>query len=149
MDFIDTQTTRVVAKALDGLSKRHEALASNIANAETPGYKNIHVQFEENLREAIQAENDPNRYGRYLPPGSLKTSNPKHYNPRPVPTSTDDARAFIERSQFLYRYDQNGVDIEHSMAQLAKNTERYMALSRLEGKMFQGLHNIIRGGGNA
>jgi flagellar basal-body rod protein FlgB len=148
MDLIDSQSTRVVAKALDGVSKRHEALVSNIANAETPGYQNMEVSFEENLKEAIEAENDPQKYAKFLPKGSLKTSDPRHVNPHPVPDSTASARAFIERSQFMYRYDQNGVDIEKSMSDLARNTERYMALSKLEGRMFNSLKSVINGGGS-
>lgn len=147
MDLIDSQTTRVIAKALDGLSKRHTAIASNIANAETPGYRAIRVSFENNLEEAIAAENSTDPASKHLPKGSLKTTNPAHHNPKPNPTSTADAKAMIERSEFEYRYDKNGVDIEHEMAQLAKNTQRYQALSRMEGNSFSALRNVIKGGG--
>lgn len=147
MDLIDTQTARVVAKALDGVSKRHTAIASNIANSETPGYRRMEVPFEDSLRQAIESENNGGSAGRFLPPGSLKTSNTKHINPHPVASSTGDVHANIERSRFMYRYDKNGVDIEQEMAQLAKNTERYNALSRMESKQFNGLRSVIKGGG--
>jgi flagellar basal-body rod protein FlgB len=148
MDFlIDSQTIRVVAKALDGTSKRHTAIASNIANAETTGYKGIHVLFEENLKQAIQAENNPDKQSRFLPQGSLKTTSEKHHNPKPLPTSVGEAKAVVDQSEISYGHDQNGVDVEREMAELARNTQRYMALSRLEGKNFNMLRTVIKGGG--
>ncbi len=150
MDLISTQASRVVAKALDGHAKRHTAIASNIANAETPGYKSMHVAFEGTLKEAIEAENNPGGISRFLPPGSLKTSHGFHINPHPSAGQTGHGAsngALIERSQFLYRYDKNGVDIENQMAQMAKNAERYTALSRIEGKSFNLLRDVIKGGG--
>ncbi len=147
MDLIDTQTIRVVAKALDGTSKRHTAIVSNIANAETADYKGIHVLFEDNLKQAIEAENTGGNMPRFLPKGSLKTTNEKHINPKPYATSVDDSKALIEKSEFVYRYDKNGVDIEKEMAELARNTQRFMALSRLEAKSFNTLRTVIKGGG--
>ncbi len=149
MDLIDTQTTRVIAKALDGLSQRHTALAANIANAETPGYRGLNVNFEGTLAQAIEAENQGGQPSQFLPEGSLRTTDNRHINPNPVASSTADANALVERSSFLYRYDRNGVDIEQSMAQLARNAERYTVLSKLEGKQFSSLHRVISGGGNA
>lgn len=40
-------------KALDGLVDRQSAVTANIANAETPGYKAIKVDFENNLSAAM------------------------------------------------------------------------------------------------
>jgi flagellar basal body rod protein FlgB len=32
---------------------RHRAVSSNLANAKTPGYRPVHVEFEEQLREVL------------------------------------------------------------------------------------------------
>jgi len=42
-------TGSIVEYALDGLSTRHAAIASNIANANSVGYKPIRVSFEAQL----------------------------------------------------------------------------------------------------
>lgn len=147
MDLIDSQTSRVIAKALDGTSKRHQAIASNIANAETAGYKNIHVAFEDSLKQAIESENNNGLPSPRLHPNSLKTTDNRHFNPRPLASSVSTSNTLIEQSEFIYRYDKNGVDIEKQMADLARNTQRYMALSRMESKSFNSLRNIIKGGG--
>ncbi len=49
---MDALTSVVIAKALDGLTARAEATAANIANANSPGYRPMRVDFEEALRNA-------------------------------------------------------------------------------------------------
>lgn len=45
--------TQVLAlKALDALTLRSEAIAQNIANASSPGYRKVQVSFEASLRAA-------------------------------------------------------------------------------------------------
>lgn len=41
---------------LDGLARRQEAIANNIANAETPGYKRNRVNFEAILRQQLDRQ---------------------------------------------------------------------------------------------
>ncbi len=147
MDLIDSITTKALAKAMDGVSQRHTAILSNIANAETPGYKATRVSFEENLSQAIQAEESGSASSKFLPTGSLKTTNPLHFNPNPVASSLNDAQASISQSGTSYRQDKNGVDIDSEMAQLAKNTQRFLALSNLESKNYGLLRDVIKGGG--
>jgi flagellar basal-body rod protein FlgB len=55
-------STAIVMKALDGLYARATVSAENIANANTPGYRPLHVSFEDALaraavhgREAVDA----------------------------------------------------------------------------------------------
>lgn len=45
-------TTAIALKALDALSLRSVAIAQNIANASTPGYRPLRVSFEDALRTA-------------------------------------------------------------------------------------------------
>lgn len=48
-------TSGVIGMALDGLSLRHEAIASNIANINTAGYRPIKVGFEDQLASVVAA----------------------------------------------------------------------------------------------
>ncbi len=50
---ISDSTTSALHRALDGLDRRQQAIASNLANLETPGYLAREVSFEQNLRDAI------------------------------------------------------------------------------------------------
>ena len=49
--------THVVLGALDGLSLRSDVRAHNVANAETPGFRASHVDFESTLSDAIRRGN--------------------------------------------------------------------------------------------
>ncbi len=49
---MDEISATLIMKALDGLSLRYQFTAQNIANANSPGYRPVHVSFEENLRTA-------------------------------------------------------------------------------------------------
>ncbi len=55
---ISDSTTAALHAALNGLTQRQEAIASNMANLETPGYLAREVNFEDSLRAAI-ADGDP------------------------------------------------------------------------------------------
>lgn len=49
---MDAELATLAIKALDSLSLRAEATAQNIANAGTPGYRPLAVNFEKSLAEA-------------------------------------------------------------------------------------------------
>ena len=46
-------TQLALERAIQGASQRHAALAANIANAETPGYRRVDVDFHGTLRQAM------------------------------------------------------------------------------------------------
>jgi flagellar basal-body rod protein FlgB len=54
-------TMNAIQAALSGLSARQRAIASNIANADTPGYLSTQVSFEDSLRQAINTS-DPSSF---------------------------------------------------------------------------------------
>jgi flagellar basal-body rod protein FlgB len=98
-------TGSMVKLALDAASLRHLAIASNIANANTPGYVPLRVEFEGHLAAAA-------RNGTYAAaPG------------RPLaPAIVSDTRGFDPL--------QARVQLDVEAAQLAQNTLQYQALLR-------------------
>ena len=50
-------TQLALERSIEGAGKRHEALAANIANANTPGYQRVDVDFHSTLAAAV-GEND-------------------------------------------------------------------------------------------
>lgn len=155
MDLITSLTSQVMDKALDGLAKRHKAIASNLANVDTPNYRRRDVSFEGTLMRAMsdakeaqagkhhsqakQASNDV-----ALP---MKTTRAEHI-PIPFNSSLDDFQPQIaENDDMQYRNDGNSVDVESEMAQLAKNTQKYLAISNLENRNMKSLRSVINGGG--
>ena len=104
MSLFDT-TQLGLERAIQGSAMRQTALSSNIANANTPGYRRQEVDFHTALRAAF-AES-PDQAGRAVESAS--------FSPQ-VDSST------------VMQADGNGVDIDVENADLAKNGLDYEAL---------------------
>jgi flagellar basal-body rod protein FlgB len=80
---------------------RHEVLANNLANAETPGFQRSDVDFHTTLAQAMKTGEA----------GRIETTS---FQP--------------ERENRVLRADGNGVDVDTESANLAKNSLEYDAL---------------------
>lgn len=102
----------LMQKAMDGAWARHEVLANNAANAETPGYKRLELDFRGALQEAEGA------VAKWL------TTNPRHLTPtgNRGPWSITQDRSSITP-------DGNSVDIDREMAEVSTNALYYSAVS--------------------
>ena len=142
-------TKSVVAKALDGHWQRHSAISGNLANVETPGYKKHTVAFEAQLSKAVQrhqgnggglsgvANNDDD-----LP---LFSSQAGHFSPALTINGLDDVEPrLVIDDTISNREDANGVDVESEMVTLAENTQRYVALQNMAGRLGRSLKSVIR-----
>ena len=134
MKLFDATQIPILQKALDGYSRRNRAIASNISNINTPGYKAQSVRFEEELADAMQGS----RVG-----GTLT-------NPRHMPLVEEDSvgRTAPESSEGTadeLASGVNNVDIDHEMAELAKNQIRFKFAAKLLGQTFKGIQQSIRG----
>ncbi|WP_026893858.1 flagellar basal body rod protein FlgB [Clostridiisalibacter paucivorans] len=120
-------------KAMDGAWLRNEAISNNISNVNTPGYKRIKVDFEKILDDSIEK--------KYL---ELDTTNNRHIN------QTYDNKNFmpiVKKDNFYStKKDGNNVNIDVEMANLAKNTVYYNALSRMASDEISKIKTIINGG---
>ena len=140
-NLLQSDTRSTVGFALDGLQHRHMAISSNVANAETPGYKAVDVQFEQTLKARLPIKADPGSL-------SLMQTHYRHLNGNPMisdATLTGGVDAFQVQTQ--YRADNNGVDMDKEMAYLAQTSQRFLALSQIEGKMFKSLRGLITNNG--
>ena len=102
----------VLDKALDAASLRNQALANNIANATTPGYKRQDVSFETEL-------------GKALGHNRLKSMDEKVGN---VDISRLTPRVVTDHEQYSYRLDENNVDPDTERVELASNQVKYNGL---------------------
>ena len=151
MDLIFSRSSEVMNKAMNGLLARHEAISSNLANVDTPGYKAVRVEFENQLREAVEKEdllassNINNSRNLINNSGMLELKNThiKHYGAKPVKLQELQINSYQD-ANVSFRNDKNGVDIETEMAELAKNDLKYQAIANLESKQFAGLKDTLR-----
>jgi flagellar basal-body rod protein FlgB len=123
----------ILQQALNGLARRQQAIAGNIANVDTPGYQRQDVNFEADLRSSLNAR-----------PGlSLATSDPGHIalsssNGRMLRAATGNTSGPSPST----RNDGNNVDIDYEMAQLSETTLRYELLSQATTSRFTTLRDI-------
>lgn len=129
------RTISLLSKALDTMNLRHEVIASNIANQDTPNYKAMDVRFKEALESAMTTGGLAGDY----------RTNSRHI---PLSGSADSAADIniITRSDKGNGYDNNNVNAEFEMAEMAKNTIMYNASAQLIANKFKVLSNAIREG---
>ncbi len=124
----------VMEKNLEGLSKRFESTARNIANANSPGYARRNVSFEDQLRNVISSP-------RRLP---LTVTEEGHIpsGPRAVgAVHPEEIRVFDEK----FRLDGNNVDPEREMSVLSQTRMAHNAMTRFVTKKAS-LYRLIIGG---
>ncbi len=127
-------TWDVLAKNLEGLSQRFNAVGSNIANANTPRYARREVRFEDQLKALLDA---PKR----LP---LAVTDERHMALRPLSVEEVTPKE-VRPVDEIYRLDGNNVDPEVEMARLAETRMAYNASTRLVGKKAS-LYRVAIGG---
>ncbi len=126
-------STDFLEKALDGSWLKHKAINQNIANSDTPGYKKINVEFEKQLKDAIN-ENK----------GKLYITNEKHI-PH-INYSKNFSPKITEQKGYSYRFDKNNVNMDVEQAELAKNAIKYDALARSITDEYEKMKNVISEG---
>lgn len=109
MEINDT-TLRALATSLNLRQMRQKLLSSNIANAETPGYKAKRIDFEEALARAIDVDGLR----------SLRTEDGRHYDVAGGGIETLQPRIY-EDPNGIVQDDGNTVNKEDEMAMMADN----------------------------
>ena len=112
--------------ALDASALRHEVLANNLANINTPGYKRQEVRFEEKLSSLLAQQRNPTIAAAAPSLASLK--------PEVVTVSNTTTRA-----------DGNNVDPEVENMAVAINELRFGVLAQSAAGYFTNLKSVISG----
>lgn len=118
----------VLDKAADAAWLRNEAIANNISNADTPGYKRQDITFESQLQDALRN----NRY-------QTMDSKVEHVNLNRL-----NPRTYTDYSEFSYRLDGNNVDIDTENVMLASNQLKYNGLIGSINNQFSNLKMVMK-----
>jgi len=108
----------LLEKAMVGAGRRHDALSANVANANTPGYRRVDVDFHGALNAALDS------------------------------SDRDKALANVEFTaeqdgSGAVREDGNGVDIDREMASLTENNLEFQAIAGVLRQQFRTLETVI------
>lgn len=108
-------------QALRVVNQRHELIASNIANADTPGYKARDIDFREVLGKQA------------VPRPDLKATQPGHFS---TPANRISANYVYYRTNVQPSLDGNTVDAQQEQVKFAENYARFEATMRfLDGRV--------------
>ncbi len=137
-----TQNLGFHGNALLVRSERQRAIASNIANADTPGYVGRDVNFTATLKEATEASE---RNTRSASSRATSTSDPRHI---PLPTvrfhsDRDNALGYSVQTQ--PSLDNNTVDLDRERANFVDNAVRYEATLRFINGSTKTMLSAIQG----
>jgi flagellar basal-body rod protein FlgB len=121
--IIDSNITSLLSLALDAAGMRQQAIAQNIANANTPGYRRIGVSFEQRFTELAQTGQGS---------GSPTLAELSHLHPR---------------FEFSAAQGTGGaVSLDLEVADLSQTTVHHQALLKALNKHFALLNSAINEG---
>lgn len=128
IDSLLDKTYPGLTKALDLTFRRNQAISSNIANAETPQYRAVDLNFAGELNRAF-GQTDT----------TLMKTDPMHLDV----TGAGESHLIPDISGAT-KPDGNNVDLDIQMGQLAYNSGRYSAAAALLRKKLGILKLIVR-----
>ena len=140
-DVLDTimnsSNFNYLSRAMVAANIRQEVIANNIANVNTPNFRKSDLVFEDLLAEELYGPTDDGRlkpaktHAKHLPPPDL----PFYAMPQ-----------IVEDRSTLMRVDDNNVDIDIEMANLAKNQIYYNALATQMTNYINKMKSVITSG---
>ena len=117
-------TDSYLRAAMSGLAARQRAIANNVANVDTPGFKASEVRFEDALKAAISR-------------GAGATVTQSSLNAAASRSTLVDATTT--------RADGNNVDIDREMELLGEANLNYSAMTQVMSTRLAMLRNVISG----
>ena len=127
--------TAVLKKTLDANALRQRAHAQNIANAETPGYQRLAVDFENQLKQVLENDAD-----------GMAQAEPRHLGANGSHAELEALAATTRQEKFDPNGPGiNGVNIDLEMAEMAETQLRYLASVELLKRRYAGIKSAIRG----
>lgn len=139
--FLNTsfgRTLDILQRSMDVSMLRQDVIANNIANADTPNFKRSAVNFESQLRAALESRNAPQ-------PLQAAMTRERHI-PFSQPIDYRDVRP-QRRLDYLTTADNNGnnVDIEVESMNFLNNQLAYNLMTQSVAQQFQRLNIVVRG----
>ena len=122
----DDRTFPIIQDLLSWTSKRQQALGSNVANMDTPGYRAKDYSFESELSSTL----------------ALTTTSDKHFSPM-----TENSNARVYELDNPEKPNGNTVDIDRELTEITKNGVQYLTLVQYLNQKIRTLRTAITDGG--
>ena len=127
MDFLSSNSSLMLEKSLAYLWTKQTAIADNITNSETPGYKEKVVTFEESLKsKLVRASRKP------TPVKAMREA-------------LEEATFKITEQDVQTRMDDNGVNVTAQMSEAIRNAYQMRYVMSSISTELSILNSAIRG----
>ena len=130
----------ILGESLNVLSDRQNIIASNVANANTPGYKAKELNFEQVMKSLV-----PSADSLPMEATSQKDLGGGFAAGSPAEGQSDYIKSFVhnQKDETVPPLDGNTVDLSKEMSDMASNSIRFEAVSGLLSKKFATLSYAI------
>jgi flagellar basal-body rod protein FlgB len=133
-----SKTVDLLHRAMDASSVRQGVIANNIANADVPNFKRSSVNFESELKRALDTESrKPVLELNLTHPDHISNWNPRNYQDVEI-------RRVLDYTS-VSKNNGNNVDPEEEVNLLLTNQLRYMLLANSTTFEFSQLNMVLRG----
>lgn len=139
-----TDSLNFQSEALALRSERQRLIASNIANADTPGYVARDFDFASALRQAT-GQSSAGNAGVQAPKLTMAASSSGHLNRNGQPAGSREQPDMNYALNSQTNLDSNTVDMDRERANFADNTVRYEATLRFINSQVRTLNTAITG----
>lgn len=126
-------TISILEKSIDLRVQNHSVISSNIANAETPGFRAVRFNFEEELKKVMPRDNAL----------KMARTDPNHI---PVKIAPEKVTGTVSKEHVTnQRADSNTVDLDSEVVKMSKNQIMYETMTQLIKGRLEGLLTAIKG----
>lgn len=129
------QTFSVLEKSMNLRSQKHNLLASNVANMDTPNYKAFDILVEKEMQKTASISDAmplTRTLSTHIPLSGMRNEN--------TPEILE-----VEKPLYDFHDDGNTVDIDKTMSMISENGLMYNASAQIIAKKFQSLMTAING----
>ena len=133
-----SKTIDLLHRSMSTTSLRHAVIGNNLANADVPNFKRTDVNFESELKRALDSE-------KYRPALELRQTHPAHISDwEPRDYQEVRPRRVLD---YVSQSDNNGnnVDAEEEFSIILKNQLRYMLMVQMANHEFSQINMVLRG----
>ena len=127
--FFEDNGMQVMQKFLDLSVQRQSLISGNLANVDTPGYKTVDLQFEQELQSAVGRQED-----------ALTVTSSRHI---PLPANGSQPGSIRQVEGLTIRNDLNNVNVDREMAELSTNALKFSMVAQLLAGKFRTLKSAI------
>lgn len=125
-----SRSVDLIHRSLDVSTLRYQVSANNLANSEVPNFKRTSVNFESELKQALESEKNANKTMK------LETTDSRHFQlEQPIDYQSVEPRRVVDYTT-TSKANGNNVDAEQEAMTVLQTQLQYQLLTQMESFQF-------------